>query len=114
MQRGAITMKSTMAGYGREYISAKTEAIHELELPAERSATLEIDILQNIQAVAWTVTPDGRMDFINQFYLEATGLELEACIAPLHVWNKDGSSLPPFLASLHPEHKERIRKRFWD
>jgi len=70
--------------------------------------------LENIQAVAWTVTPDGRMDFINRFYLEATGLELEACIAPLHVWNKDGSSLPPFLASLHPEHKERIRKMFWD
>ncbi|MBZ5631484.1 MAG: sigma 54-interacting transcriptional regulator [Acidobacteriia bacterium] len=107
-------MKSTMVGYDREYISAKTEVIHKLELPAERSARLEIDILQNIQAVAWTVTPDGRMDFINRFYLEATGLELEACIAPLHVWNKDGSSLPPFLASLHPEHKERIRKMFWD
>ncbi len=79
-----------------------------------RNASLEIEILQNIQAVAWTVTPDGQMDFINRFYLDATGLQLADCTAPPHLWNRDGSSLPPFLASLHPDHKERIRKIFWD
>ncbi len=83
-------------------------------MPLERGTNLESDILQNIQAVAWTVTPDGRMDFINRFYLDATGLQFSDCTAPPHSWNEDGSSLPPFLASLHPDHKERIRKLFWD
>ena len=39
-------------------------------------ARLLADILQNIPAVAWTVKPDGRMDFINRFYLEVTGQSL--------------------------------------
>ncbi len=80
----------------------------------ECCAGLEIEILQNIQAVAWTVTPDGRMEFINRFYLDATGLTLEECLAPLPLWNHTGCNLPPFLTSLHPDHKERIRKIFWD
>ncbi len=90
------------------------EAVEETAEQIERNAQLQADILQNIPAVAWTVTPDGRMDFINRFYLEVTGQSLGACIAPLPSWNKAGSDLPPFLAALHPEHKERIRKIFWD
>jgi formate hydrogenlyase transcriptional activator len=89
-------------------------AFDEVALPIDRGTNLESEILQNIQAVAWTVTPDGRMDFINRFYLDATGLQYSDCTAPPHSWNEDGSSLPPFLASLHPDHKERIRKLFWD
>lgn len=89
-------------------------AFDDVALPIDRGDNLESDILQNIQAVAWTVTPDGRMDFINRFYLDATGLQYSDCTAPPHSWNEDGSSLPPFLASLHPDHKVRIRKLFWD
>ncbi len=75
---------------------------------------LQIDILQNIPATAWTVTPDGQLDFINQFFLDVTGQTLEACTVPRTVWNARGSDLPPFLAGLHPDHKERVRKIFWD
>jgi|GEM_PF-1979762 len=89
-------------------------ASDEVALSIQRGTNLESDILQNIRAVAWTVTPDGQMDFINRFYLDTTGLKFSDCTAPPHVWNKDGSNLPPFLASLHPDHKERIRTLFWD
>ncbi|WP_321473922.1 sigma 54-interacting transcriptional regulator [uncultured Paludibaculum sp.] len=89
-------------------------AFHEAEPPTDCGTSLESDILRNIQAVAWTVTLDGRMDFINRFYLDASGLEFADCTAPPDRWNEDGSSLPPFLASLHPDHQERIRKLFWD
>lgn len=89
-------------------------ALDEMVLPIESDTNLESEILQNIQAVAWTVTPDGQMDFINRFYLDVTGLQFSDCTAPLHRWNEDGSTLPPFLASLHPDHKERIRELFWD
>ena len=75
---------------------------------------LHVDILQNIPATAWTVTPDGQLDFINRFYLEVTGQTLETCTAPRAAWNKSGSDLPPFLAPLHPDHKERVRAIFWN
>lgn len=89
-------------------------AVPELEESLEIYGSLELEILQNIQAVAWTVTPTGRMEFINRFYLEATGLSLDACLAPLHAWNHDGDTLPPFLTSLHPDHQDRVRKIFWN
>jgi formate hydrogenlyase transcriptional activator len=90
----------------REIIHYSTERISQ--------PSLEVEILQNIPAVAWSVTPDGQMEFINRFYLSVTGLRLADCMAPLHQWNLDGNSLPPFLSSLHPDHKERIRQVFWD
>jgi len=74
---------------------------------------LQIDVLQSIPATAWTVTPDGQLDFVNRFYLEIMGQTLEDCCVPPEKWNKGGSDLPPFLANLHPDHKERIRKLFW-
>jgi formate hydrogenlyase transcriptional activator len=91
-----------------------------LEIAAEESrrtdgsVRLHADVLQNIPATAWTVTPDGQLDFINRFYLEVTGQTWEACTVPRAVWNKSGSDLPPFLAGLHPDHKERVREIFWN
>jgi hypothetical protein len=29
---------------------------------------LQLDILNNVPAVAWTITPEGRCDFINRYY----------------------------------------------
>ena len=75
---------------------------------------LQADILQNIPAITWTVTPDGQLEFINRFFLEVTGQTLEACTAPHAVWNRGGSDLPPFLAGLHPDHRERVGKIFWN
>lgn len=75
---------------------------------------LQIEVLQNIPVTAWTVTADGQLDFVNRFYLEVMGQSLEAYTVPLDEWNKSGTDLPPFLGNLHPDHKERIRKTFWE
>jgi len=75
---------------------------------------LQIEVLQSIPATAWTVTADGQLDFVNRFYLEVIGESIESLTVPLEVWNKSGSDLPPFLGSLHTDHKERVRKIFWD
>jgi transcriptional regulator with GAF, ATPase, and Fis domain len=75
---------------------------------------LQIEVLQNIPVTAWTVTADGQLDFVNKTYLDVLGQTLEACTVPLHVWNRSGSDLPPFLSALHPDHKERVRQIFWD
>jgi hypothetical protein len=52
-------------------LSGQNEALpHEV---AEHKAAAEImqlqlDVLNNVPAVAWTITPDGRCDFINRYY----------------------------------------------
>ena len=74
---------------------------------------LQIDVLHNLPVTAWTVTTDGQLDFVNQFYLEIMGKPLEAYTVPIEVWNKSGNDLPPFLSNLHPDFKERIRRMFW-
>jgi formate hydrogenlyase transcriptional activator len=81
---------------------------------AEDKLQLQIEVLQNIPATAWTVTAEGQLDFVNRSYLDVMGQSLEACAAPLEVWNHDGSALPPFLSGVHPDHKERVRQIFWD
>jgi formate hydrogenlyase transcriptional activator len=92
---------------------ANARALEESKKTADE-LQLQLDVLQNMPAVAWTVTPDGRMDFINRLYLEATGQSYESCVAPLEDWNKSGSELPPFLAGVHPAHKERAAQIFWN
>lgn len=92
---------------------ANSRALEETKR-AEDELQLQIQVLQNIPATAWTVTAEGQLDFVNHFYLDVMGQSLEACAAPLEVWNKSGSDLPPFLSGLHPDHKERVREIFWD
>ena len=75
---------------------------------------LQLEVLQSIPATAWTVTADGQLDFVNRFYLQVLGETLESCTSPLEAWNKSGTDLPPFLRALHPDHRERVRKIFWD
>jgi PAS domain S-box-containing protein len=75
---------------------------------------LHLEILHTLPAVAWTVTRDGSCDFVNQFYLDATGLSADYCTAPLETWRKNPGDLPPVLSVLHPDHKERVSHIFWD
>src|SRR5580704_8373828 len=75
---------------------------------------LHLEILHTLPAVAWTVTPDGNCDFVNQFYLDATGLSADYCAAPIKMWRKNPGDLPPVLSVLHPDHKERVSHIFWD
>jgi PAS domain S-box-containing protein len=62
----------------------------------------------------WTVAPDGRCEFINRFYLKATGLSADYCTAPPEVWKKSPRDLPPFLSGVHPDYRDRAANSFWD
>ena len=75
---------------------------------------LHLEVLHKLPAVAWTVTRHGSCEFVNQFYLDATGLSADYCTAPLETWRKNPSDLPPFLSNLHPDHKERLSHVFWE
>jgi PAS domain S-box-containing protein len=80
---------------------------------SEEAMQLQLEVLNNIPAVAWTVTPDGTLDFINRFYLEATGLSAEFCLSRAETWKKRPEDLPPFLSGLHPDHRRRVAEMFW-
>src|SRR5215472_1699011 len=55
---------------------------------AAEAMQLQLDLLNNMPAVAWTITPDGRCDFINRYYLETTGMTADHCQAPTEQWKK--------------------------
>jgi PAS domain S-box-containing protein len=74
---------------------------------------LQIKVLNNVPAMVWTFTPDGRCDFVNRSYLNTTGLSAEHCMAPLERWKNAPDALPPFLSGLHPDHRVRVAKLFW-
>jgi PAS domain S-box-containing protein len=92
---------------------ALSHEIDEYKQVLDRSR-LHLEILDKLPAIAWTVTRDGTCDFINQFYLDATGLSADYCTATLETWRKAPEDLPPFLSCLHPDHKERVSRMFWD
>jgi len=80
---------------------------------AAEAMQLQLEVLNNMPAVAWTITPDGRCDFINRYYLETTGMTTDHCLAPTEQWKKAPDDLPPFFSGLHPDHRERAAKIFW-
>lgn len=80
----------------------------------EEELRLQIEVLQNIPALVWTVTPDGRCDFINQFFLDATGMTREYIQSHPDEWNKTGSDFPPLFSGLPPQDRERAASLFWN
>ncbi len=74
----------------------------------------QFEVLDDVPWMIWTVAPDGRCEFINRFYLKATGLSADYCTAPPEVWKKSPRDLPPFLSGVHPDHRDRAANLFWD
>jgi PAS domain-containing protein len=100
-------------GDARTASEALSHEIDQFKQALDRSR-LHLEVLHKLPAVAWTVTLHGSCDFVNQFYLDATGLSADYCTAPLKTWRKNPGDLPPFLSVLHPDHKERVSHIFWD
>jgi PAS domain S-box-containing protein len=80
----------------------------------EEELRLQIKVLQNIPAAAWTVTPDGRCDFVNQFFLDATGMSREYIQSAPDEWKNNDNSLPPLFSGLPPQERERAASLFWN
>jgi PAS domain S-box-containing protein len=100
-------------GEVRTASEALSHEIDQYKQALDRSL-LHLEVLHKLPAVAWTVTRHGSCDFVNQFYLDATGLAADCCTTPLKTRRKTSSDLPPFLSVLHPDHKERVSHIFWD
>lgn len=80
----------------------------------EAELDLQIEVLQGIPALAWTVTPDGKCNFVNQSFLDATGMSREYIQSPPEEWNKSGSDLPPLFSGLPPQDRVRGARLFWN
>jgi PAS domain S-box-containing protein len=73
-----------------------------------------LEVLDNVPWMIWTIAPDGRCEFVNRFYLEATGLSADYCTAPIEMWKKSLRDLPPFLSGVHPDYRNHAASSFWD
>lgn len=74
----------------------------------------ELEALDNVPCMIWTVAPDGRCEFVNRFYVEATGLSAAFCTAPPETWKNSPRDLPPFLSGVHPDYRDGVADSFWD
>jgi PAS domain S-box-containing protein len=74
----------------------RTAAVDELKL--------RVSMLQNIPVAAWSVTPDGTPDIVNQLWYEYTGQTPDFVNSHPEAW----------MATLHPEDRERASQSYWD
>ena len=63
-----------------------------------------VSMLQQIPVAAWSVTPDGTPDIVNQLWYEYTGQTPEFVNSHPEAW----------MATLHPEDRERASRSYWD
>ncbi len=64
---------------------------------------LRVGMLQQLPVAAWSVTPDGTPDIINQAWFEYRGESPE-----------DSRSQESWIVALHPEDKERAVRTYWE
>ena len=65
---------------------------------------LQVELLQRIPVAAWTLSPDGTPDFVNQVWLEYTGQSLAFIRSHVEAW----------MTAVHPKDREKASRSFWD
>ena len=65
---------------------------------------LQAELLQRLPVSAWTLTPDGTPDFVNQVWLEFSGQTLDFVRSRPEAW----------MTAVHPEDREAASRAFWD
>ena len=71
---------------------------------AEESLRVQVEVLQHMPTVAWTVLPDGTPDFANRQGLEYTGQTLDYVRSSPEAW----------MTAFHPDDRERAAAAYWD
>ncbi|MGA8598814.1 MAG: PAS domain S-box protein [Bryobacteraceae bacterium] len=71
---------------------------------SEEVLRLQVGVLQYMPAMAWTLTPEGRCDFVNRQWLEYTGQTPEFVYSSPEAW----------MEALHPEDRAAALTCFWD
>ena len=65
---------------------------------------LQVGLLQRIPVAAWTLSPDGTPDFVNQVWLEYTGQTIDFVRSHPEAW----------MTAVHPEDRKTASRMFWD
>jgi PAS domain S-box-containing protein len=65
---------------------------------------LQVGVLQHLPVSAWTLEPNGKVDFVNQVWLDFAGQTLDFVQSRPEAW----------MTAVHPEDRERVAKSFWD
>ena len=71
---------------------------------ANAELQLQVGLLEHIPVAAWTLTPDGTPDFVNQVWLEYAGQSLDFLRSHPMAW----------MTSVHPEDREIVSRSFWE
>lgn len=93
-----MAVKSQVA-IQNQIISKKEEELLKEKQTKEEAERFRI-VLEGIPQIAWTSTPDGRINYTNQFWQQYTGFSFAE--------TKDDG----WQAALHPEDKEKIIEHF--
>ncbi len=64
---------------------------------------LQAELLQRLPVSAWTLTPDGTPDFVNQVWLGYSGQTLDFVQSHPEAW----------MTAVHPEEREAASRAFW-
>ena len=83
---------------------AQTSRLYDGLRRADAELQLQAGLLQHLPVSAWTLRPDGTPDFVNQVWLEFSGLTLD------FVWSHPEA----WMTVVHPEDREAASKAFWD
>lgn len=83
-----------------ERVAQRTKELAE----SKKELQLQVGLLQHIPVAAWTLTPDGVADFVNQGWLEYTGQTLEFVRSTPEAW----------MHAIHPEDRENASTAFRD
>ncbi len=70
---------------------------------ANEELQLQVGMLEHIPVAAWTLKPDGTLDFVNQVWLEYVGQTLEFLRSQPEAW----------MTSVHPDDREIASRSFW-
>jgi PAS domain S-box-containing protein len=65
---------------------------------------LQAELLQRLPVSAWTLTPDGTPDFVNQVWLEYSGQSPDFVRSHPEAW----------MTAVHPEDRDAASKAFWE
>lgn len=70
---------------------------------ADDALRLQVNVLQCMPSIAWTLAPDGVIDFVNRQWLEYTGQTEEVVRDEPQAW----------MRALHPDDRESASRTFW-
>ena len=65
---------------------------------------LQVGLLQRLPVSAWTLSPDGTPDFVNQVWLEFAGQDLDFVRSHPEAW----------MTAVHPDDREAAARSLWE